>query len=210
MISAQRGGGTILLAACFLYTGTARALSVAAANAVVGSPAPNFSAKDIEGKTQTLDALRGRVVVLEWVNPECPFVRKHYGSGNMQHLQQKWTTQGVVWLSVNSSAAGKQGHLTPTTAKEFLAAQRAAPTQMLLDPDGVVGRLYGAKTTPHVFIIDQRGMLVYAGAIDDTPSTNPADIEGATNYVERALGEVMAKKAVSISETRSYGCAVKY
>ena len=210
MISAQWGGGKMLLAACFLYSGTASTPNVAAANAVVGSPAPNFSAKDIEGKTQTLDAWRGRVVVLEWVNPECPFVRKHYGSGNMQRLQRKWIGQGVAWLSVNSSAVGKQGHLTPATAKAFLAAQHAAPTQLLLDPDGVVGRLYGAKTTPHLFIIDQHGVLVYAGAIDDQPSTNPADIEGATNYADNALGEVLANKPVSISETRSYGCSVKY
>jgi hypothetical protein len=176
----------------------------------IGSPAPNFSAKDIDGKTQSLEALRGRVVVLEWVNPECPFVRKHYGSGNMQRLQEKWTGHGVVWLSVNSSAAGKQGHLTPSTGKQFLTEQRAAPTHLLLDPDGVMGRAYGAKTTPHIFIIDMTGTLVYAGAIDDIPSANPADIEGATNYVDQALTEMDADKNVSISETKPYGCSVKY
>ena len=210
MISAQWGGGKMLLAACFLYSGTASTPNVAAANAVVGSPAPNFSAKDIEGKTQTLDAWRGRVVVLEWVNPECPFVRKHYGSGNMQRLQADWTGRGVAWLTVASSAPQKQGHMTAEQATEIIQQRGSRQTALLLDSDGAVGKLYGAKSTPHMFIIDPQGRLIYAGAIDSVASPDPADIASATNYVQQALQEATAGKPVSVAETQSYGCSVKY
>lgn len=180
------------------------------AEAVVGKPAPDFSLPDANGQQHSLKGHKGRFVVLEWVNPECPFVKKHYGSGNMQALQRESTGKGVAWLSINSSAAGKQGHLTPALAKDFQKAQGVASTAILLDPDGAVGRLYGAKTTPHLFVIDPKGVLIYAGAIDDKPSTDPADIPGATNYVRQVLAEAMAGKPVSKSETRSYGCSVKY
>ncbi len=181
-----------------------------AAATTVGETAPEFSLPNAEGRAQVLSAQRGKYVVLEWVNPECPFVRKHYGSGNMQALQRRFTADGVVWWSINSSAPGKQGHLTPKTAGAFLAHQQAAPTALLLDPDGRVGQLYGAKTTPHMFIINPEGRLIYAGAIDDRASADPADIEGATNYVAQALEEARAGRPVSASRTKPYGCSVKY
>ncbi|PIQ83143.1 MAG: thioredoxin family protein [Candidatus Omnitrophica bacterium CG11_big_fil_rev_8_21_14_0_20_63_9] len=193
------------LVACGLIAGAA------SAEPQVGQPAPDFTSVDVDGAPQALSAYRGRYVVLEWFNPECPFVKKHYGSGNMQQLQQELTkTPGVAWLSFNSSAPGKQGHLSPEQAKAWKAQQGASMTAMLLDPDGAIGRLYGAKTTPHMFIIDPEGVLVYAGAIDDTPSADQADVKTATNYVRQALGEAVAGKPISASKTPSYGCSVKY
>ena len=184
--------------------------STALAQAVLGQPAPGFTLNDAEDRSTSLDHYKGKLVVLEWVNPGCPFVRKHYDSGNMQRLQRTWTGQGIVWLSVDSSAEGKQGHLTSEQARQFLAERHAAPTRFLLDPDGAVGRRYGAKTTPHLFIVDQRGTLVYAGAIDSIPSTDQADIPKAVNYVDQALTELSSSRPVSIADTPSYGCSVKY
>ena len=180
------------------------------ASAALGQAAPDFTLTDASGAQRSLAEFRGKTVVLEWVNPECPFVKKHYGSGNMQALQTQYAGQGVAWLSINSSAPGKQGHLTGETGQAFLSEAHAAPTALLLDPDGQMGRLYGAKTTPHMFIVNADGVLVYAGAIDDTPSADPNDIPTAINYVAKALDEILAGAPVSVAQTQSYGCSVKY
>lgn len=178
--------------------------------AAVGQPAPDFALTDATGQTQSLAQQRGKVVVLEWFNPQCPFVQKHYRSGNMQRLQHEAAGQGVVWWSINSSAAGNEGHLSPELAKQVLAELNASPSALLLDADGTVGRRYGAKTTPHMFVINAAGVLVYAGAIDDIRSVDPADVDKAVNYVRQALGETAASKSVSVAETKPYGCSVKY
>lgn len=178
--------------------------------AAVRQPAPDFALKDATGQTQSLAQQRGKVVVLEWFNPQCPFVQKHYRSGNMQRLQHEAAGQGVVWWSVNSSAPGNEGHLDPEHAKQVLAEFEASPSALLLDEDGTVGRRYGAKTTPHMFVINAAGVLVYAGAIDDIRSVDPADVDRATNYVRQALGETAEGKSVSVAETKPYGCSVKY
>jgi len=180
------------------------------AAAIVGEPAPALEARDADGKTVRLDAYKGKYVVLEWVNRQCPFVRKHYGSGNMQSLQKKYTEKGVVWLSVCSSAPGKQGYVQGPEAKEWMAEEKAAPTDFLLDPKGKVGKAYGAKTTPHIFVIDPKGKVVYNGAIDDKPSTDREDIETARNYLSAALDASMAGKKVEVAATQPYGCSVKY
>ena len=180
------------------------------AEAVVGEPAPDFSVADASGATRSLAEFKGRFVVLEWFNPECPFVRKHYGSGNMQGLQAAAAERGVVWLTVASSAPGKQGHLTPEQAGAVIQELGAKQTALLLDPDGTVGRRYGAKTTPHLFLIGPEGRLLYAGAIDDRPSVDPDDIPGATNYLQQALDEALAGEPVSVPQTKPYGCSVKY
>jgi hypothetical protein len=196
----------------FPFTLAAAALLAAPAVAAVqiGKPAPNFKANDVNGRVVSLSDFRGKTVVLEWNNPECPFVRKHYSSGNMQKTQAAAKKDGVVWLSINSSAPGKQGHVDGAKAKGIIAAQKAQPTAYLLDPKGVLGKGYGAKTTPHMYIINARGTLVYAGGIDDKPSPNPADINGARNHVLAALSELKAGKPVSVTTSRPYGCSVKY
>jgi peroxiredoxin len=181
-----------------------------AATARVGEPAPAFSAPDIAGKTVRLGDYAGKTVVLEWTNDGCPFVGKHYDSGNMQALQQKYTAAGVVWLTIASSAPGEQGYVTPAEAKADLARWRAAPTDFLLDPDGTVGRLYDARATPQMVVIDRAGRLVYIGAIDDTPSTRLADVKTAHNYVAAALDAVAAGQPVAVASTRAYGCSIKY
>jgi hypothetical protein len=181
-----------------------------AAAPVIGQPAPNFRLADADGKPVTLSDFRGKTVVLEWSNPDCPFVKKHYGSGNMQKAQSAAERDGVVWLTINSSAAGKQGHLNGAQAKSFVASAKARPTAYLLDPRGVVGKVYDAKTTPHMFIVNKAGTLVYAGGIDDKPTPNPADVNGARNHVLAALTELKAGKAVSVKTSRPYGCSVKY
>ena len=180
------------------------------AAAIVGKPAPSIELRDTDGKKVRLDAFRGKFVVLEWVNFQCPFVRKHYGSGNMQELQKRYTDQGVVWLTICSSAPGKQGHVTGAEAKALVAEQGAAPSRFLLDPKGAVGRSYGAKTTPHMFVIDPKGTLLYNGAIDDKPTTNKADIAIAKNYVAAALDAAMSGGKVEMAASQPYGCSVKY
>ena len=180
------------------------------ADATVGQPAPLFSAPDATGAARSLVTYKGKWVVLEWVNHECPFVQKHYGSGNMQKAQKAATAKGAVWLSVNSSAPGKQGALDGKLAAKMVAEKGAAPAAVLLDPDGKVGHAYGAKTTPHMFVIDPKGTVVYAGAIDDKPSTDQADVATAKNFVLAALDEAMAGKPVTTASTQPYGCAVKY
>lgn len=194
-----------LLAGALLWASPARADGPA-----VGAPAPDFSGTDAQGKTQKLSQYKGRWVVLEWVNHGCPFVQKHYGSQNMQTLQKRYTEKGVVWLSVNSSAAGKQGYETPAEANRTLKEKGAHPTALILDPKGSIGRTYGAKTTPHMFVIDPQGTLVYAGAIDDKPSTDVADVKTAKNYVSQVLDDALAGKKPTVAATKSYGCGVKY
>jgi peroxiredoxin len=176
----------------------------------VGSPAPALTLTDTKGKQHNLADYKGKHVVLEWVNFGCPFVKKHYGSGNMQSTQKKAVDKGVVWLSVCSSADGKQGHMAADDWNEEIAARKMASTAVLIDESGAVGKAYGAKTTPHMYIVNPDGVLIYKGAIDDKPSTNKDDIPGARNYVLAALDESMAGKPVSTASTQSYGCSVKY
>jgi peroxiredoxin len=185
-------------------------LAMQAQTAKVNAPAPNFTATDSEGKTHSLDQYRGKFVVLEWHNQGCPFTRKHYVSGNMQELQKEWTDKGVVWFTVISSAPGAQGFVTAAQENDYLAKMHAVPTAALLDPDGNLGRLYAAKTTPDMYIIDPQGKLIYSGAIDNKPTPDVEDIKGADNYVSDALTEAMAGKAVAMPYTRAYGCSVKY
>jgi peroxiredoxin len=180
------------------------------AAAIVGQPAPPLSLPAADGQTVALDAYKGKVVVLEWVNFDCPFVGKHYASGHMQKLQKAYTGKGVVWLSVNSSAPGKEGHLEGAAAAAAVKSKGAAPTAFLLDPTGAAGRSYGAKTTPHVYVIDGKGTVLYNGAIDDMPSTDEADVAKARNYLSAALDETLAGKKVTTAVTQPYGCAVKY
>jgi peroxiredoxin len=177
---------------------------------VPGQPAPAFRGVDVNGKPVSLADFRGKTVVLEWNNPNCPFVQKHYTSGNMQSLQQKNTAAGVVWLAVNSTAESHSDYLAPAKLAAWFGEQKAAPTAIVMDPKGEIGRAYGAKVTPHMYVIDAKGTLVYAGAIDDKRSANPADIKTSTNHVAAALGEVAAGKAVSTPTTTAYGCTIKY
>lgn len=175
-----------------------------------GAPAGNFRVNDASGKVVELSQFKGKPVVLEWHNPGCPFVQKHYGSGNMQKAQAAARAQGAVWLTINSGALGKQGYMTGPEAAKLVADQGVKASHYLLDPKGVVGKGYGAKTTPHMYVIDASGRLVYQGGIDDKPTANPADIKGARNHVLAALAEVKAGKPVSVAEARPYGCSVKY
>lgn len=186
------------------------AVSSSYAETKVGAPAPAFSAVNSEGKTVSLEDYRGKTVVLEWTNDGCPYVRKHYGSGNMQALQKKWTGQGIVWLSVISSPPGEQGFADAPRANSLTSERSAAPTAVLLDSGQQVARAYGATATPHMYIVKPDGMLAYAGAIDDKPTARPADIKDAKNFVDQALTELKAGKPVSNPATRAYGCAVKY
>jgi peroxiredoxin len=176
----------------------------------VGSTAPDFSVSDSKGKTQSISQYKGKYVVLEWFNPDCPFVKKHYGGGNMQKLQQEFTSKGVVWLSVDSSAPGKEGNLTSEQAEKKMTEWKAHSTAFLLDQDGKAGQAYGAKNTPHMFVINPEGKIIYEGAIDSKASPNPADIPSSTNYVKTALDEALAGKPVSKANTKPYGCSVKY
>ena len=182
----------------------------ASAQAVLGAAAPAFSARDTVGKTVSLSDFRGKTVVLEWVNPGCPYVRKHYSSNNMQATQKAAAERGVVWLAVNSTATDATDYLSPDTMGAWMREQKAAATATLMDADGKVGRLYGARTTPHLYVIDARGLLVYAGAIDNKPTARAADVAGATNHVNQALAEVLAGKPVTVASTQPYGCSVKY
>lgn len=182
----------------------------AAATAKVGEPAPAISLVDSTGKTRSLGEFAGKTVVLEWTNHECPFVGKHYGAGNMQAQQRGATDDGVVWLTVNSSAPGQQGHVDGAAADRIRGEAKAAQTAYLLDPDGTAGRAYGAKTTPHMYVIDPEGVLRYAGAIDSIPSADTDDIAKATQYVPQALAELAAGQPLSVTVTRPYGCSVKY
>lgn len=177
-----------------------------------GRPAPDFTLKGASTTASEvkLSSFKGKIVVLEWLNHGCPFVRKHYDSQNMQALQTKYVSKNVIWLSVISSAEGKQGYVTTEGAREEMVKNKSGATNILLDPDGKVGMLYGAKTTPQMYIINKEGTLVYQGAIDDKPDTDKASVATAKNYVSLALDEVIAGKKVTQDTTKSYGCAVKY
>jgi peroxiredoxin len=175
-----------------------------------GQPAPEFTLTDSNGKSHKLSDFKGKFVVLEWLNHGCPFVVKHYSSGNMQKLQKEFTGKDVVWLSIASSAPGKQGHMSPEETNKVKEEKGSAATAVLLDEDGTVGRLYDAKVTPALYVISPEGTLIYMGAIDDVKSTDAADIAGAKNYVKQALDEAMANKAVSEPTTAAYGCGIKY
>ena len=180
------------------------------AAAKVGEAAPSFSEAASDGKTYNLSSYQGKFVVLEWHNQGCPYTAKHYESGNMQKLQKEWTAKGVTWFTVISSAPGTQGYVDASNENSYMAKMKAAPTAALLDPSGQLGHMYGAKTTPHMFIINPQGKLIYDGAIDDRPTTDESDVNGAKNYVSLALDEAMAGKPVSTATTRPYGCSVKY
>ncbi|HEY5812765.1 MAG TPA: thioredoxin family protein [Terrimicrobiaceae bacterium] len=176
----------------------------------IGKPAPDFTLTDLSGRKHELSDYKGKYVVLEWVNFGCPFVKKHYGSKNMQKLQQEFSEKGVVWLSICSSAPGNQGNESPEAAKEGISKFGWAAKAYLVDEDGKVGKLYDARTTPEMFVVDPKGTLIYAGAIDDKPTPNPATVQGSNNYVKAALNEATAGKPVAVPSTKPYGCSVKY
>ncbi len=176
----------------------------------IGAPAPVFSLPDTDGNPHSLGQYKGKYVVLEWFNPGCPFVQKHYKSDNMQALQKQFTSKGVAWLTIDSSAPGAQGHLTSEEAKKQISDWNMKPTAFLLDPEGKVGQEYHATNTPHMFVVNPEGELIYEGAIDSKPSTDPDDIKSSTNYVKVALNEAMSGKPVSTAQTKAYGCSVKY
>ncbi|RZI92017.1 MAG: thioredoxin family protein [Variovorax sp.] len=182
----------------------------AAAAPAVGQKAPDFVAVDTRGQQHKLSDFAGKFVVLEWTNPGCPFVRKHYGGGNMPATQKAATAKGVVWLAVNSTERAASDYLKPAALEDWMKSQGAAPTATLMDEDGVIGQAYGARTTPHIFIIDPKGTLVYAGGIDSIASSRPDDIKTATNYVNQALGEAFGGKPISMASTKAYGCSIKY
>jgi len=176
----------------------------------VGAPAPSFTATDSHGKTESLDQFRGKYVVLEWHNNGCPYTKKHYESGNMQSLQKEWTAKGVTWFTVISSAPGEQGYVTPAEENAYMVKMHADPTAALMDPNGKLGHLYDAKTTPEMYVIDPSGKLIYEGAIDNRPTPDQSDIKGADNYLNDALTSALAGKSVQTPYTRPYGCSVKY
>lgn len=191
------------VAVAFLLLPLARA-------ARVGERAPDFTATDSNGQAHKLSEYAGKFVVLEWHNRGCPYTQKHYQSGNMERLQREWTARGVIWLTVISSAPGKQGYVTAEEENVYLKEMKAAPTAVLLDPTGALGHLYDAKTTPQMFVINPRGILIYNGAIDDHPTPDPADIPHSQNYLSQALEEALAGKPVAVATSRPYGCSVKY
>lgn len=182
----------------------------ASAQVRVGNGAPAFSLTDSNGRAVSLADFKGKTVVLEWTNHECPYVRKHYGGNNMQALQKKWTAQGVVWLSVISSGPGQDGHVSAAQANKLTADRGAAPSAVLFDTAGTVGRAYGARTTPHMYVIGKDGALAYIGGIDDTPTARLEDLKTAKNFVDQALSEIAQGKPVSVTTSRAYGCSVKY
>ena len=174
------------------------------------STAPDFTGKDSTGAQHTLSQYRGKYVVLEWANQGCPYEQKHYRSGNMEALQKQWTAKGIVWLSIISSPPGQQGYVTPAQENDYLKTMHAVPTAAILDPTSSIARLYQAKTTPHMFVIDPTGKIIYQGAIDDQPTPDPASLKGANNYLNDALNAALAGKPVPTAATRPYGCSVKY
>jgi peroxiredoxin len=193
-----------------LYLGALLILTTFALAARVGDAAPDFTATDSIGKTHRLADYKGKYVVLEWHNQGCPYTKKHYESGNMQRLQKEWTGKGVVWFTVISSAPGTQGYVTASEENDYAKRMHATPSAVLLDPEGSLGHLYAAKTTPHMYIIDPKGTLVYNGAIDDHPTADASDIPASRNYVSAALQEALSGKPVADAATRPYGCSVKY
>lgn len=200
----------LFAAAAILIAAPVVLAAPALANAVVGQPAPAFTATDSNGRSHDLADFRGKAVVLEWTNADCPFVQKFYGGGDMQRLQADAKKQGAVWLTVNSGASGKQGHMTGAQANAKMKAQGFNASAYLLDPYGAIGKAYGARTTPHMFVINPEGILVYAGGIDNTPTADPADIARAQPLVKLALADIAAGNPVAIATSRPYGCSVKY
>jgi hypothetical protein len=196
--------------ALLVGAGVLCAASASFAAAAVGQPAPAFQASDTAGRPVSLADFKGKHVVLEWVNPGCPYVRKHYDSGNLPSTQQRATARGVVWLAINSTAEDHGDYKSPAELAAWMGTKGAAPTATLMDADGRVGRAYGARTTPHLYIVDPKGTLIYTGAIDSKPSANPADIATATNHVDAALADALAGRPVATPVTRPYGCSVKY
>jgi AhpC/TSA family len=202
-----------LVRSCSLFAVAAIAAlapRAAVAALAIGQAAPDFSLTDNSGHVRKLSEFRGKTVVLEWTNPECPIVRKHYLSGNMPSLQKSATANGVVWLSINSGHAGGEGDFDQAHVTQWLTSTGASPTAYMRDQDGTVGHLYGAKATPHMFIVSADGTLVYQGAIDSIPSADPADIAQATNYVKAALDDIRAGRPIAVATSRAYGCAVHY
>src|SRR5690349_18690773 len=176
----------------------------------VGSTAPDFSAPDASGKTQSLSEYKGKYVVLEWFNPECPFVKKHYGSDNMQKLQAEYTGKGVVWLTIDSNAPGSEGNISADQAKKIMDSWKTKMSALLLDPDSKIAKAYGAKNTPNMVVISPEGKIVYEGAIDSKATPNAADIPSSINYVKAALDEALGGKAISNAQTKPYGCHITY
>jgi peroxiredoxin len=193
-----------------LITSVLFSFSAVAMAASVGQPAPAFSITDTSGKTVSLSDFKGKTVVLEWTNPDCPFVQKHYSGANMQGTQKEASSKGVVWLTVNSTGREHQDFKSPADMAKWMQSQKAAATATLMDADGKLGKAYAARTTPHMYVVDGAGTLVYAGGIDNKPSANPADVAGATNHVKAALTEIAAGKPVSNASTKPYGCSIKY
>ena len=185
-------------------------VSLATAAPSVGQPAPDFTLKDANGKTVKLSDFRGKHVVLEWTNPGCPYVRKHYNGGHMGATQQEAMGKGVVWLAINSTEKDSGDYLEPAKLVAWMKERKSQPTATLMDEEGTAGRAYGARTTPHMYIVNPQGQLVYAGGIDSIPSSNPDDIKKAVNYVKQGLGEALAGKPISAATTRPYGCSIKY
>jgi peroxiredoxin len=206
MLAAGLGG----TAAIALDVALAPTIANPAAQARIGAPAPAFALADSNGKTVSLADFKGKTVVLEWTNHECPYVRKHYGGNAMQALQKKWTAQGVVWLTLISSEPGSQGFVQPQEANKLTTDRGAAPTAVLFDPKGNVGRAYGAQTTPHMYVITGDGSLAFMGGIDDKPTTRLDDLKTAKNFVDAALSEMAQGKPVSVTTARPYGCSIKY
>ena len=204
----RRQFATSAIASAALLATTSQAW--AQATATVGQTAPNFSAKDVSGKTVSLADFKGKVVVLEWVNPGCPYVRKHYQGGNMQGTQSEAIGKNAVWLAINSTGTDHPDYLKPADLAKWMKDQKAPATHTLMDEDGKIGKAYGARTTPHMYIVDGKGMLVYAGGIDSIPTASASDIPKATNYIKASLTEMANGKAVSNNVTRAYGCSVKY
>lgn len=199
----KRIGLGLLIAAFAVSAGVVMALPP-------GSTAPDFKGVDSNGVTHSLSEYRGKFVVLEWANRGCPYEKKHYLSGNMELLQKEWTAKGVVWLSILSDPPGAQGYVTPAEENDYLKTMYASPTAALLDPMGAIGHLYDARTTPHMFVIDPAGKIVYQGALDDKPTPDPASLKTADNYVSDALNAAMAGKPIAVAVTKPYGCAVHY
>ena len=204
LISRRAFSGSLMLAPWALSLASPTATA-----ATVGQVAPDFSTIDTKGKTRKLSDYKGKLVVLEWTNPGCPFVQKHY-SGNMQGLQKEFSAKGVVWLAINSTETGSGDYLAPAKLAGWMGEKQASATAILMDESGKIGQLYGARTTPHMYIVSPQGQLVYAGAIDSIPSARVDDIKTATNYVRQGLGEALGGKAISVASSRAYGCSIKY
>ena len=200
----------MLIRRTFITAALALPFGLAQAAALVGQPAPDFAARDANGQEVKLSQFRGKHVVLEWMNPGCPFVRKHYDSGNMPATQKEAVAKGVVWLSIHSTDDEGWMYTKPNKVQEWLQVRKATPTSLLIDGSGAVGKAYGARTTPHMFVVGPTGALIYAGGIDSIASTDKEDIPKATNYVRQTLSEALAGKPVSVSSSRPYGCAIKY